>query len=161
MKAQLLLLLPLLLGLSASAASAAAPAPPNRTKCEATLDGLEAVCTRLPPSQSWSNVQTCLACLERHPAAIGEGGCSQSTAVAFCYTKSPPAPPTPPPPVLPDGPTKATVSIDLGLRSAPMNRLTMGCHSDSGFASRGRVCHFKCADIHLNVLNNSYDRMYL
>jgi hypothetical protein len=28
-------------------------------------------------------------------------------------------------------------------------------------ASRGRVCQFTSADIHLNVLNNSYDRMYL
>ena len=27
--------------------------------------------------------------------------------------------------------------------------------------SPGRVCHFKSADIHLPVLDNSYDRMYL
>jgi hypothetical protein len=31
----------------------------------------------------------------------------------------------------------------------------------AGRTSPGRVCHFKSAVIHLNVLNNSYDRMYL
>jgi hypothetical protein len=28
-------------------------------------------------------------------------------------------------------------------------------------ANHGRVCHFKSSDIHLDLLNNSYDHMYL
>ena len=32
-------------------------------------------------------------------------------------------------------------SIDLGLRSARMNELTMGCHSDSGFAHAPRALY--------------------
>ena len=51
----------------------------------------------------------------------------------------PPAPPPPPP--LPSGPTNATVSIDLGLQSQPMNPLIMGCHSDSGFAHEPRALY--------------------
>ena len=133
----MLLLMLLLLGLSASAAAAAGP-PPHSTKCEAAL---EAVCTRPPPSEPWDKVQACLTCIEKHPAAMAKGGCNQSTAVAFCYKAPPVDPPTPPPPVLPDGPTAATVSIDLGLQTEPMNKLTMGCHSDSGFAHEPRALY--------------------
>lgn len=110
----------------------------NSTKCEAAL---AAVCTRPPPSQPWDIVQACLLCVEKHPAATTKGECNRTAAVSFCYTAPPPDPPAPPPPVLPNEPTKATVSIDLGLQSAPMNELTMGCHSDSGFAHQPRALY--------------------
>jgi hypothetical protein len=50
-----------------------------------------------------------------------------------------------------------TVAMDMpGHAESPGKPL-----GKTGANSRGRVCHFKSSDIHMNMLNNSYDCVYL
>jgi hypothetical protein len=48
-----------------------------------------------------------------------------------------------------------------GEAATPQNPPGRTAPSSAAQPSRGRVFHYNYADIHLYVLNNSYDRMYL